>query len=134
MSALGREAPGNLREILLANAGLDLLYLLAGALLFLRGRTASHRSFGLAILAQGGSSWPLTWGTPWAWPRKAPGSSRRGFAKSSYPGQKFYKEIPRTLPLGRRKDEKVDRSFFGVGGGRLGPGPRGPGAGGAPFP
>lgn len=54
MSALGREAPGNLRGILIAKAGLVLLYLLAGGLLFLRGRTASHRGFGLAILAQGG--------------------------------------------------------------------------------
>ncbi|TBH21569.1 DUF6992 family protein [Thermus thermamylovorans] len=52
--ALGQEAPGNLREILLLNAGLDVLYLLAGALLFLRGRKAPHRGFGLAILVQGG--------------------------------------------------------------------------------
>lgn len=43
--ALGREAPGNLREILLLNAGLDVLYLLGGTLLLLRGRKPQHRGF-----------------------------------------------------------------------------------------
>ncbi|TFU17521.1 DUF6992 family protein [Thermus tengchongensis] len=52
--SLGREAPGNLREILLLNAGLDVLYLLGGTLLLLRGRKPQHRGFGLAILVQGG--------------------------------------------------------------------------------